>query len=495
MTKSTSDAKRLLTGIEGLDEILEGGLPASRSYLILGEAGAGKTILSLQWLKNGLDCGETCGYLTLAEPGGDLMRNVDGFGWDLSGIQLVDLSSTSDGAIDGEYHVFSPSEVEHTRSWEGIYNFVTEVDPQRLVIDSVTQLRHLSTDEFQFRKHLQSLVASLNARGCTTFFLFDPTEFGRAISVGLAVDGIIRLHKSVSAGMATGLRSVQVEKLRGSNFLSGLHAMRITGQGIEVFPHRIEDVGHGRPGEGVLTSGIPEIDALLGGGLDHGASTLLTGPSGVGKSSLGMQFLISSAQQGRNAVMYTFEESIESVLYRSRSLGQQVDPLVKSESLRIVPVNAMELYPDEFLSRVRRDVESRNASTVLVDSLRGYEFAMEEFGKPKAHIHNLLSYLNRKGVTVVLINEIENITGLDLRATDLGVSHLADTIVLLRYAEYAGEVIKLIGCLKRRLGDFQPELRRLHITGDGITASEQLRQLQGLLTGVPSLLKNTEGEY
>lgn len=479
---------RQSTGVDGLDEILGGGLPSSQTYVLLGEPGSGKTILSLQWLLAGLEGGDACTYLTLGEPGGNLARNVMGFGWDLSCLGLVDLSAQGETAPDGEYHVFPPSEVEHGGIWRSIYGAIREYVPKRLVIDSVTQLRYLSTDDYQFRKHLHGLVAFLNGRGCTTFFLFEPSELQHAVSVGLAVDGIIRLHRSVSAGMATGLRSVQVEKLRGSDFLSGLHAMRITSDGIKVFPHRIEDVGHGSPGRGVLSSGVAEIDALLGDGIDIGAATLLTGPSGVGKSSLGMQFLLNSAEFGRPAIMYTFEETVESVLYRSRSLGQPVDALLEDGSLSIVPINAMELYPDEFLARVRESVERDGVSTVMVDSLRGYELAMAEFGMPKAHIHNLVSYLNRKGVTVVLINEVENITGLDLRATDLGVSHLADTIVLLRYAEYAGQVIKLIGCLKRRLGSFQPELRRLSIEANGISASEQLRGLQGLLTGIPSFI-------
>lgn len=478
---------RMSTGVPGCDEILDGGLIAGRCYLIGGSAGAGKTIFSLQWLRAGLQQQEKCLYITLCEPGPEIIRNVAGFGWALGQIEIVDLSP--DGAElgddPGEYHIFPPADVERIPTWKSIYEAVRETRPDRVVIDSVTQLRYLATDEYQFRKNILALVNFLNSTGTTSLLAFDPTEMLRDTSVALAVDGVIRLSKDISAGLGIGLRSLEVEKLRGSGFMSGRHPMRITGNGMHVFPHRIEHTGTLNPGDQMLSSGIAELDQLLGGGLESGTTTLLTGPTGTGKSTLGTQFLAHHARRSR-AALFTFEEPASFILARSRGIGAPIDDVVASGALKIVRINPIELYPDEFLAAIRDAVEIDGCTMVMIDSLRGYQFAMEEFGKPQAHIHNMVSYLSRNGVSTLLINEVEHITSTSLKATDLGVSHLADNIVLLRYAEYAGQVIKIVGCLKKRIGNFQPELRQMKVSASGIEISEKLQHLQGILTGVPA---------
>ena len=478
--------ERMPTGIPGLDEVLRGGLITQNSYLIVGGPGTGKTILSFQWLMEGKRRGEPALYITLAEPGGKIERNVRSFGWELDGVQMVDLTPTlaASKTPEAEYSVFHPSEVERTPVWQGIYDAVEEHKPARLVIDSLTQLRYLSTDEYQFRKQMLALVAFLDNCGCTSFLVFEPTELEKETSVALAVDGIMRLHREISPGRVIGLRSIEVEKLRGSDFMSGLHQMRIGGKGVSVFPHRIEAPTEVRPGEKLLATGIPHLDELLGGGIESGTTTIITGPAGAGKSTLGMKLLAQSVEAGDPSVLYAFEESVQSIATRCRGVGMSVEGMLDSGALRVVRVNPMELYPDEFLSLVRRAVEEDGCRVVMIDSLRGYELAMEEFGTMVANISNLVTYLNGKGVTTLLINEVENITG-DLKATEFAVSYVADNIILLRYAEYNSQVIKIIGCLKKRLGTFQPELRQLHISPDGIRVSEKLENMRGILTGVP----------
>jgi circadian clock protein KaiC len=212
---------------------------------------------------------------------------------------------------------------------------------------------------------------------------------------------------------------------------------------------------------------------------------LLTGPTGTGKSTLGTQFLAHYARTDR-AVLFTFEEPASFIMARSRGIGAPIEAVVASGALKIVRINPLELYPDEFLANVREAVEVDGCGMVMIDSLRGYQFAMEEFGKPQAHIHNMINYLSRNGVSTLLINEVEHITSTSLKATDLGVSHLADNIVLLRYAEHAGQVIKIVGCLKKRIGNFQPELRQITVGAAGIEISDKLHHLQGILTGVPA---------
>ena len=475
------------TGIPGCDQILGGGLIAGRSYLIGGDAGAGKTIFSLQWLLDGVHRGERCMYITLCEPAADMQLNVARFGWDLGHIDIIDLSPSGLDVADsvGDYSIFPPSEVENVPIWRAICDVVQQKRPQRLMIDSVTQLRYLAIDEYQFRKNILGLVNFLNGLGVTSQLAFDPTEMLRDTSVGLAVDGVLRFSKNISVGLGIGLRSLQVEKMRGSDFMSGRHPMRIGTNGIEVFPHRIEHTGSRDPGVAMISSGISEFDQLLGGGIESGTTTLLTGPTGTGKSTLGIQFLAHFARTGR-AVLFTFEEPPSFIVVRCRSIGAPIDDALASGALQIVRINPLEMYPDEFLAAIRHAVEVDGCGMVMIDSLRGYEFAMEEFGRPQAHIHNMVSYLSRNGVSTILINEVEHITSTSLKATDLGVSHLADNIVLLRYAEYAGQVIKIVGCLKKRLGNFQPELRQMQIGSNGIEISEKLHHLQGILTGMPA---------
>lgn len=486
LTEELPRTSRMTTGVPGCDEILDGGLIAERSYLIGGAAGSGKTVFSIQWLRAGIATGEKCVYITLCEPAAQLSRNVDGFGWTLEGIDIVDLSPSGqalDGGVD-EYHVFPPSEVESTPVWSSIYKAIDDYGPDRVVIDSVTQLRYLATDEYQFRKHILALVNYLNGRGITSFLAFEPRELEHDVSVALAVDGVIRLRSSVSSALAIGLRSLQVEKLRGSDFMSGIHPLRIGKEGMAVFPHRIERTGSIMPGMNLISSGIPRLDDLLGGGLESGTTTLLTGPTGTGKSTLGTQFLAHHARRAP-AILFTFEEPEAFIAGRSRGIGAAIDDVLDSGALKIVRVNPLEQYPDEFLATIRHAVEIDGRQMVMIDSLRGYQFAMEEFGKSQAHIHNLVTYLQRMGVTTLLINEVEHITSTSLKATDLGVSHLADNIILLRYAEHAGRVTKIVGCLKKRIGNFEPELRQIEVGANCIRISEKLLHLQGILSGIP----------
>lgn len=481
--------------IPGVDEILNGGLLEGRSYLLAGSAGTGKTVFGLQWLLNGLKKGEKGLFITLAEPSGDVHDNISGFGWSLDGLDVVDLTPKDLEQIsnwEDEYHLFASVDVEDLPYWRSVYKAVDEHRPRRLVLDSLTQLRFVSSDDFQFRKKVMLLVALLSRFNCTALFLYEPKEMDKDSSVALAVDGIFRLRKEISQARVIGLRDFQVEKMRGSDFLYGMHPLKIDKAGIHVFPHFIENTGVlTNPGETMIASGLPALDAMLCGGIENGTTTLITGPSGVGKSTLSTIFIRNSILQlGQKAVYYSFEESRNSLVARCSGLGIPIEELLENGSLKFTRVNPMELYPDQFLHQVRRDIEGEGRCHVVIDSIRGYQLAMEEFGKPIGHLHNLTTYLNRHGVTTYLTLEAETITG-SLRASELIMSHLADNILVLRYADYEGRVIKAIGCLKKRIGNFSAELRELVLrpAPEGVHVGSVLRGLRAILTGA-SLVAN-----
>ncbi len=478
---------RIATGIAGLDEILRGGFIPASSYLLLGGPGAGKTILSLQFLRQCRNIENHCLFLSLTESATTIRRDAASFGWNLEKINLVDLTlSSGEPKTNGEYTVFSPGEVEEETIWKKIYAAIAEYRPERLVIDSVTNLRYLSTDEYQYRKHIQQLIHHLSKRQCLSLLLFEPGELEREQSIAMAVDGILWLHSDISKERVTEIRTLEITKFRGSGYLSGRHFMRITPDGLVIYPHRIEVLE--RPGRDSekLPTGVSTLDRLLMGGFYLGTCTLLTGPSGTGKSTLAAHFLVQAALQNIGGTMYCFEEGAESILDRCGDINIPLQACLQQGTVSLHEVNPLEMYPDEFLEIIRRDVKENNRQIIIIDSLRGYNLAMDEFGNLAANIQNILNYTRRKRVTLFLLNEMQDIIG-DLRVSEDGVSYLADNVLMIRYAEYSGEIIKVIACLKKRHGNFQADLREFKITEQGILVGDKLSRLRGLLTGVPQV--------
>jgi len=477
---------RISTGINGLNEILKGGFIPGASYLILGGAGTGKTILSLQACNESVKRKASCLYVTFSEPEASIRGNGASFGWDLANVVFVDFTrELGREQINGEYSIFPPSEVEETPIWSRLYQAVEEHDPALVVIDSATFLHYLSRDEYQFRKQAQKLINTLTSRGCVSLLLFEPSELEKETSLALAVDGVVAMRNDLTEQKITEIRTIEVKKMRGSSFFAGRHPMRITATGITVWPHRIEHLKSIPFDRKILPSGIAELDQLLKGGFSTGTCTIITGPSGAGKSSLATQFLCVAAEKGIKGVLYSFEEGGASILSRSNGISLPLEQQMEKRTVFLREINPLEQYPDEFLEIFRKDVEKEGIQLVVIDSLRGYHLAMEGFGNLVAHMQNLINYCRSHKVTLILVNELETITG-DVRITDVGVSYIADNVLMLRYAEYHGQLIKVVSCLKKRLGDFEPELREFKITGNGIVVGERLDHLRGLLTGVPT---------
>lgn len=476
---------RISSGISGLDEILNGGFIAGRAYLVRGGPGCGKTTLGMHFLAAG-EPGKSL-LITLGEPEAQLRQNAQAMGLDLSKVAALDLSPTSEYfARVQSYDIFSPAEVEREPTTQKIMAEVEKHKPNRVVIDSMTQFRYLATDPYQYHTQVLSFLRFLQGQGATVLFTSEGSQQAPDEDLQFLSDGVINLEFQPEG------RTLSVSKFRGSAFHSGRHAMRITPAGIKIFPrlapeaHRKEFVSE------TIPSGIPEMDELLHGGLERGTVTLLTGPSGTGKTTLGLQFMKEAAGRGERSVLYTFEENRETLLHRCEATNIPVQAMVKQGALAVEKIEPLQYSAGEFANVVRKEVEENQARIVMIDSISGYRLSLR--GEDLVnHIHALGKYLANTGVTVILVNEVESITG-DFKATEAGISYLADNIIFLRYLEINGQLRKAVGVLKKRLSDFEKTLREFEITRYGIKVGRPLTNLRGLLSGAPTWVRDEDEE-
>ena len=473
------------TGISGLDEILKGGFIKNRAYLIRGGPGAGKTTFGYHFLLEGAEKGEPSLFITLGEPQKQLMENAKKLGLNLEKVQFLDLSPTPEFFTQMEsYDIFSPADVEREPVTQTIINAVEEIKPKRVFIDSMTQFRYLAPDAYQYRKQVLSFLRYLTEKGATVLFTSESSSEAPDEDLMFLADGIINLIVKKDS------RYMSVSKFRGLNFVTGLHSYTISEGGIKVYPRlipRIHRTGHSYD---LLSSGVPEIDELLNGGLERGTVTIISGPSGVGKSTLSMVFLKEAAGRGENSVLYSFEETEEKILKRCDSVNIPARDMVKSGKLKIRHIEPLTLLPDEFANIVKRDVEIFRARVAMIDSTSGYEMAMKG-ENPRKHLHAVCRYLSGMGVMVLLPTEISDVTG-QFKVSDHHISYLADNIIFLRYIEINGELRRAIGVLKKRFSDFEKTLREFEITRFGIKVGEPLKNLQNILSGTPKIVKNKE---
>ncbi|HSJ10890.1 MAG TPA: ATPase domain-containing protein [Longimicrobiales bacterium] len=480
-------ADRCPTGVAGLDEILGGGLVPRRAYLVRGGPGTGKTTLGLHFLQAGVARGESALLITLESNEEQLRADASVQGLDLPGVEVLDLSPTRDFFSESQtYDIFSPGDVERDPTTQQIVDAIEAVKPARVFVDAITTLRYLSPDAFQFRKQALSFLRFLVESGATVLMSSEATDTVPDDDLRFMSDGIVDLEVSSTHG--TLRRTLSVCKLRGSDFEGGRHTLRLTDRGMVVFPTLVP-AAHDREFEVVqLPSGVPAMDEMLCGGIERGTITILSGPSGVGKTTLGMQFMKHAASQGERAVVYAFEEHVETLLHRCHNIAIPVRDMIEAGNLSVVQVEPLRFSPAEFALMVRREVEERGTKVVMLDGIAGYRLTLAG-DDLITQLHSLGRYLKNMGVTVIFINETESITG-DFRATDIGVSYLCDNLVFMRYMELNGELRKSIGVLKKRLGDFGRNLREFEITPQGVTVGEPLQGMRGLLTGMPELMEH-----
>lgn len=480
----TDNQTRLSTGIPGLDDILYGGLGKGFLYLIEGSPGAGKTTLALQFLIAGAKNGEKGLYISLAESEAELRHVAASHGMNLDNVTISKISPPEISGDAGQYTVFQPAEVELGDVMETILAKVREVAPSRVVIDSMSELRMLARDSLRYRRQILSLKQFFEGQDCTTLLLDERFREDRESQVQTIAHGVISLEV-LQRNYGITRRRLEVLKVRASSFREGFHDYIIVTGGIRVFPRLVSGEYRGGPHQAdLLPSGLAELDSLFYGGVQRGTSTLIAGPTGCGKSTLCAQFVNSAAQRGERGAIFTFDETRQSFLDRSRGLGMDLDRFLPDGTVHLEQIDPAELSPGEFIDRIRCGVEEHEWNIVVIDSLNGLLNSMSEEHALTVQLHEVLSYLNQVGVASFLVLAQYGLLGYAMTSpTD--VSYLADNVLLLRYFEAAGEVRQALSVVKRRSGPHERSIRELHISNGKLNIGDPLKNFTGVLTGTP----------
>lgn len=486
----TSTNKQILkTGILGLDEILNGGLPPNRLYLVDGDPGAGKTTLGLQFLMSGVANKEKVLYVTLSETRKEVEAVAESHGWDISKIEIFELRSEDQIEVDNQNTFFHPSELELGETTKAILNVVQEINPSRVVFDSLSELRLLARESLRYRRQILALKQYFSGKATTVLLLDDRTSESGDLDLHSLVHGVIRLEQ-LAPEYGGDRRRIRVQKLRGVGFMGGFHDFVLRRGGLHVFPRLIANEYKTQDVNNLLKSGVHELDALLGGGVDRGSSTLLIGAAGTGKSTVALQYAVSAAQKGEKSAIFAFDEGKRSILKRAKGLGLDLETYLDNGMIKLQQVDPAELSPGEFVSLVCTEAEA-DKRIVIIDSLNGYLNAMPEERFLIIQMHELLSYLNQKGIATFIVVAQSGLVGHNMQSP-VDLSYLADTIVMLRYFESLGTVGKAISVIKRRSGDHEKSIRRISVDSKGICVGEPLSQFHGILTGIPEIVGHQE---
>lgn len=474
----------LSIGVLGLNDVLGGGLEPNRLYLVEGTPGAGKTTIAMQFLLEGVAAGESVLYVTLSETETELRGVAHSHGWDLSAIHVHEMLPTQDTLQPEEqYTMFHPSEVELSETTLRILSDVEALKPSRIVFDSLSELRLLSGTSLRYRRQILALKHFFAGRQCTVLLLDDMTATEHDLQVQSIAHAVLRLEQS-NSDYGAARRRLLVVKYRGQSYRGGYHDYKIQRGGLQVFPRLVAAEHQGDMALAKLASGISSLDALLGGGLEKGTSTLFVGAPGTGKSSVAVQFAIAAAERGESSALFIFDESVNTLRTRCMGLGMQIEPHLASGLIRIKQVDPAELSPGELVHEIRLAVTQHGVSVVVIDSLNGYLNAMPDERFLIVQLHELLTYLGQSGVATLLVGAQQGLIGVQMQ-TSVDASYLADAVVLLRYFEAEGEVRQAISVLKKRGGAHERSIRAFAMNESGLHVGEPLRHFRGILTGVP----------
>lgn len=487
MVEFKSSAKKARFGVAGLDDITAGGLSEGHLFLLEGTPGTGKTTVALQFLLEGEAVGETGLYITLSETEEELRMGAASHGWTMGPLIKVFELVPPESMLNQEQTqtLLYSSDLELGEATKAIFEQVEAIKPHRVVLDSLSEIRLLAQSSLRYRRQILALKHYFARNGATVMLLDDLTSEATDKTVHSVAHGVIRLEEN-TPDYGADRRRLKIVKYRAQRFRGGYHDFTLTTGGMQVFPRLVSAEHRGNFDRQRLPSGSEGLDALLGGGVEAGSSSLIIGPAGTGKSNLSFHFLTSAIARGEKAVAFIFDEELGLLYDRMKAFGLDLARLVDEGSLHIEQVDAAELSPGEFSHRVRQAVDQLGAKTVLIDSLNGYQAAMPEENALVLHIHELLQYLNRRGASTFLTVAQHGLVG-DMKSP-VDVTYLADTVILLRYFEAVGQVRRAISVIKKRTSAHEDSIREFWMSPEGIVVGNPLRGFQGILRGVPTFV-------
>jgi circadian clock protein KaiC len=486
-------------GIEGLDEILNGGLPRNRLYVVQGDPGVGKTTMAILFLLDGLKKGEKGFYITLSETKEELEQTAASHGWSLEGLEILELST-----IEKRLHTLSPdtifhsSEIELNRTTDFFIEEIDKIKPARLVLDSLAELRLMSETPLRYRRQMLALKQYFATRKATVLLLDDMTEH-RDLQVQSIAHGVIAMDM-VSPNFGPERRRVRVIKVRGVNFRGGYHDYVMRRGGIDVFPRLVASSYSGKRVAGEASTGLKELDQVLGGGITRGTSTLLIGPAGVGKSTFASQIVSAAAEREEKSAVFTFDENLFTFIERSDAVGMNFSKHIKDKRILVQQVDPGGLTPGQFIHQIKQEALRNKISFLVIDSINGYLNAAPDERFLSVHLHELLTFLGHHGVSTIFTVAQQGMVGHMTNPFD--VTYLADTVILFRFFEAMGRVRKAISVTKKRTGRPEDTIREFRVENDGVRIGEPLVDFHGVLTGVPTyfgehgkMLKETDGHH
>jgi circadian clock protein KaiC len=475
---------RVHTGIAGLDDVLAGGLTRARIYLIEGSPGTGKTTLALQFLLEGQRKGERGMYITLGETVDELRTSAATHGWSLDGLTLLEMVPENDLESEQKQDLFHPAEFELGEVITRILERIDAEQPDRVVLDSVAEMRLLAQSPLRYRREFLALKSHFTRHHCTVLLLDDHSSAGApGALLHSIVHGVIALEETTSRYGAE-RRSLRVVKLRGVQFRGGYHDYGIEKGGIAVYPRLV--AGHSGTGLSPIpvATGLSELDALLGGGLVPGTNTLLMGPTGTGKTSTATRCILSVLERGDPAVVFMFDEELATFFERATGLGMDLRPHLDTGRLHVQQITPAELSPGQFVHYVRQAVETNGARAILIDSLTGYLTAMPNEQYLIIQMHELLSYLSQHGVlTLVVLGQHGMV---DTQHASVDISYLCDTMIFMRYFEAAGAIRRCLSVVKTRISSHEATIREFNMSPAGLAIGPVLHEFGGILSGNPT---------
>lgn len=478
------------TGIPGLDDILSGGFPSHQLHLVEGSPGTGKTTLALQFLLAGRARGETVLYITLSETRRELIAVGRSHGWRLDGIHIHEMEPLEESlAPDQQITLFHPSELELSETTSKVLKTVEEIQPSRVVFDSLSEMRLLAQSSLRYRRQILGLKQFFSGRQVTVLLLDDLTGPGDDQQLQSIAHGVIRLEQ-IATEYGAERRRLRVLKMRATAFRGGRHDFVIRRGGLDVFPRLVAAEHHTDFEDLEASSGIASLDLLLGGGLPFGTSTLLVGPAGTGKSSICLSFCVAAAARGERSAVFLFDETEALIKTRARKLNMPLEPHIDNGLITVRQIEPAELSPGEFASAIQRAVEGADgaglpARLVLIDSLNGYLNSMSEEKQLTSQLHELFKYTNHQGVLMLVTLSQAGMGGMAVHSP-VDSTYLADNVVMFRNFEAFGQLRRAIAVTKKRSGEHELTLRELRMSSRGIFISEPLHDFQGVLTGVPT---------